>query len=570
MESRPIGRYRSAPATVEAWDPRTVEVARRVARLVNERRPGTIVEHIGSSAVPGLAGKNVVDLALDLGPEEVDEVAAVLVDLGFERQSGPRAFPPTRPLLLGALEHEGREFRIHAHVMPRGHRLWGRDFDRHIGFRDALRANERLRDEYAALKHGIVTGGTVDSMRYSLAKTEWIRTRLEGLGLLDPPIAPPATIGVLGGGQLGRMLGYAARSLGYGLVVLDPDPECPASAVADRVVVGGYDDTSAALAMAETADVVTYELEHVSSELVARLDADWPVRPGVVALAATQDRLAERQAIEAEGIAVARWREVRDAGELRDAAAALGLPLRLKVATGGYDGRGQLRLASPVDLTGAIERLGRPQGETLLAERELDFAMELSVIVARDDAGRALPFPVARNRHDRGILVESVAPAPVAPEVVARAEAIGRRLAEALDIVGTLAVELFLLPDGSLVVNELAPRVHNTGHWTVEACATSQFEQHVRAICGLPLGSPELRTPVALVNLLGTGERRPARPSGVPRALAVPGVHVHLYGKREVFERRKMGHVVATAESTDEALGRAREAAAAIGWEVEA
>jgi 5-(carboxyamino)imidazole ribonucleotide synthase len=565
----PIGPYRGIPASVEPWDPRTVEVAARVSALVRARRPGTIVEHIGSSAVPGLPGKNVVDLAFDVAAGDVGEVAALLLDLGFRRQAGPRAFPPTRPLLLGSLEHEGATLRIHAHVMPRGHRLWGRDFDHHVGFRDALRADRELREEYAALKADIVGGGTTSSLRYSLAKTEWIRTQLRRLGLLDPPIGPPATIGVLGGGQLGRMLGYAARALGYGLVVLDPDPACPASGVADEVVVGGYDDTGAALAMAESADVVTYELEHISFDLVARLDWDWAVRPGLVALAATQDRLAERLAIETEGIAVAPWREVRTDEDLRVAARALGLPLRLKVATGGYDGRGQLRLVEPADLEGAIVRLGRPPGDALLAERELDFAMELSVIAARDEAGRTVTFPVARNRHDDGILVESVAPAPVPAEVAAAAQSIGRRLAEGLDVVGTLAVELFLLADGSLVVNELAPRVHNTGHWTIEACATSQFEQHIRAICGLPLGSTDLHTPVAMVNLLGTGPRRRACVGGVDEALDVPGVHVHLYGKREVFERRKMGHVVATGSSVEGALERARMAAAAVRWEDE-
>jgi 5-(carboxyamino)imidazole ribonucleotide synthase len=569
VPDRPIGPYQGVPASVEPWDSRTVEVAERVAALVRGRRPGTVVEHIGSTAVPGLPGKNVVDLAFDVAAEEVGEVSALLVDLGFRQQVGPRAFPPTRPLLLGSLAHAGTSFRVHAHVMPRGHRLWGRDFAHHVGFRDALRSDPELREGYAALKADIVGEGTTGSLRYSLAKTEWIRTQLQRLGLLEPPIGPPATIGVLGGGQLGRMLGYAARSLGYRLVVLDPDPECPASAVADEVVVGGYDDTEAALAMAESADVVTYELEHVSFDLVARLDWDWAVRPGLVALAATQDRLAERLAIEAEGIEVAPWREARTVDDLRVAAEALGLPLRLKVATGGYDGRGQLRLATPGDLEGALERLGRPAGEPLLAERELAFEMELSVVVARDDTGRTVTFPVARNGHDEGILVESVAPAPVPADVIAAAEGIGRRLAEGLDVVGTLAVELFLLADGSLVVNELAPRVHNTGHWTVEACATSQFEQHVRAICGLPLGSSELRTPVAMVNLLGTGPRRPARPTGVAEALSAPCVHVHLYGKREVFERRKMGHVVATGSSVEVALERARQAAAAVGWEGE-
>jgi 5-(carboxyamino)imidazole ribonucleotide synthase len=201
-----------------------------------------------------------------------------------------------------------------------------------------------------------------------------------------------------------------------------------------------------------------------------------------------------------------------------------------------------------------------------LLERELDYAMELSVVCARRVDGRCVIFPVAQNRHDDGILVESVAPAPIPDGTAREAAALVARLAEALDLAGTLTVELFLLPDGSLVVNELAPRVHNSGHWTIEACRTSQFEQHLRAICGLPLGSTELTTPVALVNILGAGPRRPARLAGIERALADPLVSLHLYDKREVFERRKMGHVTATGSTIDEALGRARAASAVLGW----
>ncbi len=380
-------------------------------------------------------------------------------------------------------------------------------------------------------------------------------------------LLPPATIGILGGGQLGRMLGFAGRALGYRIVVLDPDPECPSAAVADRVVVGRYDDTAAALDMARSADVITLELEHLSADMVRRLEWDWPVRPGHRALTVTQDRLEERRFCEAEAVPVAPWREVATDTDVRDAAVALGLPLRLKVRTGGYDGRSQIRIAALDEIDGALARLGRPVGEWILAERELDFEMELSIVCARGIDGRVTTFPVARNRHDDGILVESVAPAPIADGVAASARSIVTRLAEGLDLVGTLTAELFLMPDGSLVVNELAPRVHNTGHWTTEACRTSQFEQHVRAITGLPLGSTELSTSVALVNLLGDGPERPARLAGLARALADPAVSVHVYDKRRVFERRKMGHVVAIAASVDEALERARSAHRALSWE---
>ncbi len=381
-------------------------------------------------------------------------------------------------------------------------------------------------------------------------------------------ILPPATIGILGGGQLGRMLGFAARAMGYRLAILDPDPDCPAAAVADRVVIGTYDDVGAALRLADISDVVTYELEHVAAEVVEAVDAVVPVRPGRRPLVVTQDRLAERRFVESAGVAVAPWREVRTTEELRSAAAsdALGLPLRLKVPIGGYDGRGQIRLTDPADLGDALARLGRAPSSPVLAERELDFVAELSIIVTRGLDGSETTFPIARNHHEGGVLRESVAPAPFEPAVALAAREIGRRLATEMDLVGTLTAELFLLADGSLVVNELAPRVHNSGHWTIEGAATSQFEQHVRAICGLALGATDALAPAAMVNLLGTGPLRPACLGGVDSALVDPAVHLHLYDKRRVFEGRKMGHLTALGTSVDTALASARRARAALSW----
>ncbi|HSW41015.1 MAG TPA: 5-(carboxyamino)imidazole ribonucleotide synthase [Patescibacteria group bacterium] len=382
------------------------------------------------------------------------------------------------------------------------------------------------------------------------------------------PIPPGSTIGILGGGQLGRMLGFAARAMGYGIAVLDPDPDCPAAAIADRVVAAGYDSVEGALALAEGCAVVTYELEHIDAALVDAVEAAGvPVRPGAHTLRTTQDRLAERRFVAALGIATAPWREVTDDPGLRAAAAALGLPLRLKVPIGGYDGRSQVRVAAPDELPGALERLGRPSGTPLLAEQELDFAAELSVVTARALDGTLAAFPVARNRHDAGILVESVAPAPVEPAVAAAAQALGGRIAEALGTVGLVTAELFLLRDGSLAVNELAPRVHNSGHWTIEGARTSQFEQHVRAICGLPLGDTAAHGPVAMFNLLGTGALREARLEGAAEALADPLVHLHVYGKRRVFERRKMGHLtVAGAADVEDGLARGRAALTGLRW----
>jgi 5-(carboxyamino)imidazole ribonucleotide synthase len=382
---------------------------------------------------------------------------------------------------------------------------------------------------------------------------------------VQAPIEPPATIGILGGGQLGRMLGMAARSMGYRVAVLDPDPECPAAGIAEVVIVGGYDDVEAALRLADASDVVTYELEHVAAAVVVAVETQVPVRPGRGPLLVTQDRLAERRFVEAAGIAVAPWREARTVAEARAAAEALGLPLRLKRPTGGYDGRGQIRIATADQLDGAWERLGIEPGAVLLAERELEFAMELSVIVARSGDEVAV-FPLGRNTHDAGVLVETGVAAPVSLDVASEAVSIGTSLAVAMDLTGTLTVELFLMPDDSLVVNELAPRVHNSGHWTIEGAATSQFEQHIRAICGLGLGSPAAHGPAAMVNLLGTGPRREARLRGVAGALADPAVHLHLYDKREVFERRKMGHLTALGTTMDLALETVREALTKLHW----
>jgi 5-(carboxyamino)imidazole ribonucleotide synthase len=356
--------------------------------------------------------------------------------------------------------------------------------------------------------------------------------------------------------------------MGYRIAVMDPDPDCPTASIADQQVIAGYDDVGGALRLASLSDVVTYELEHVAAAVIDAVDAIVPVRPGRVPLLVTQDRIAERRFAEEHGAAVAPWREVRTTTDLERAAADLGLPLRVKATTGGYDGRSQVRVGTTGEIGRALERLGRPPGEPYLAEAEMAFEMEVSSIVARGPDGTSASYPLARNTHDDGILVESVAPAPVATEIAGRAAALGARLAVAMGLVGTLTAELFLMRDGRLVVNELAPRVHNSGHWTIEGAATSQFEQHIRAICGLGLGSTAALAPTALVNLLGVGPARPARlePQGLVRALDDPAVHLHLYDKRRVFERRKMGHVTATGTSVEEALERARAAAAQLRW----
>ena len=298
---RPIGPYVRLPAEVQDWDPRSLDVARTVAELVEQRLPGVVVEHIGSTAVPGLPGKGIVDLAIATTPDALPGIVAVLKDLGFGDQPGPDPWPASRPMLVGSLDLDGTTFRVHCHVQPGPTEL-----TRDLAFRDALRADPVLLARYAELKTSIVQGGLLDGHQYTYQKQAWIGDVHKQLGVERPPIAPPATIGLLGGGQLGRMLAGAARSMGYRIVVMDPDPACPAAALADRVIVAGYDDVGAAIRLASLADVVTYELEHVAVEVVDAVDAIVPVRPGRVPLLVTQDRLAERRFVESIGAEVAR------------------------------------------------------------------------------------------------------------------------------------------------------------------------------------------------------------------------------------------------------------------------
>ena len=571
MSDLPIRPYERQSAGFHPWDPRTVEVAAEVTRLVAAVRPGQVVEHVGSSSVPGLPGKNIVDMVAESPPEDIPALVQALHSLGFGDQGGAVPFPATRPMLVGAVDRGGTRYRVHLHVVPtaRG------EAAEMTAFRDALRADPALRAEYAAIKERVVatTPDGAPQERYTVDKGNWVRDALYRLGIRRPPadtpvpLPPGSTIGVMGGGQLGRMLGFAARAMGYRLVALDPDPACPTAAVADEIVVGRYDDVAAARHLASLSDVVTYELEHVGLEAAAAAGELAPLRPGLAALLATQDRLAERRFLWSTGVRTAPWREIRGVEEARDAADALGFPCRLKVPLGGYDGRSQLRVEGPDDLAAAVASLGGEAGAPLLLEAEVEFDAELSVVIARDRTGRSLAFPVSRNVHDDGILVESVAPAPLDPVVANDAVEVTEGIARRLDVVGLLTVELFRVPGSGLTVNELAPRVHNSGHWTIEGAATSQFEQHLRAILGLPLGSVAPHGVAGMVNLLGTGPDRDARLAGLDGALADPGAHVHVYGKRRVFERRKMGHVTVVGRDPDEALDRARAARAALSWE---
>jgi 5-(carboxyamino)imidazole ribonucleotide synthase len=373
-----------------------------------------------------------------------------------------------------------------------------------------------------------------------------------------PAILPGATIGILGGGQLGRMTAMAARSLGYDVAVLDPDPDCAAAAVASRVVAASFDDPGGAEALARGTAVVTYEIEKIAVAALEAAAALAPVRPAPRVLALVQDRARQKAWLAREGFPVGPYREVGNDADLA-AAAALG-PYRLKACQGGYDGRSQARVPTPQDAVAAWASLGRAPA---VAERELSLDRELSVLVARRPAGEVAVFPPAQNWHQDGILSISVLPGPLPDDLAARASAIARDIAVRLGVEGLLAVEFFATREGDLFVNELSPRPHNTFHAAETACLTSQFEQLVRAICDLPLGSTRVLRPTALANLLGDLWLGPSPPA-LDRALALPGVRLNLYGKTP-RRGRKIGHLLGVADTAGEALALVREARRLLG-----
>jgi 5-(carboxyamino)imidazole ribonucleotide synthase len=362
-------------------------------------------------------------------------------------------------------------------------------------------------------------------------------------------LGPGATIGVLGGGQLGRMMAVVARQMGYRIIVLDPSPRCPTAQVSDGVVVGMLDDIEAARHLASQVDVITLDTEHVPADVLDALELIAPVRPGAQVLRTIQDRLVQKQFLDRIGLPQATWAPV---GDLAAALARVGRPAILKVRRAGYDGKGQVRIERDGDAEAALARL---RGEPAVAEEVVGFTREISVILARGQGGQIRIYPIAENVHRRHILHTTRAPAPMPEARRKRAEDIAVSVAEALGHVGVMAVEMFELADGRLLVNEIAPRTHNSGHYTYGACATSQFEQHIRAVCGVPLGDPRPLTGAVMVNLIG--DLWSKGPPAWHEVLARPEARLHLYGKDAPAPGRKMGHVVLLDDDTDRALGTA-------------
>jgi 5-(carboxyamino)imidazole ribonucleotide synthase len=368
---------------------------------------------------------------------------------------------------------------------------------------------------------------------------------------VKPPILPGATIGVLGSGQLGRMFAIAARRMGYRVHTLSPDDDTPTGQIADREVRAAYDDLDAVRGFARGVDLVTFEFENVSAAAAEAAAEHAPVRPAGAVLHTTQNRLREKTFLARAGFPVTPFVAVRSEADLAAGLGVLGVPAVLKTAGWGYDGKGQARIDSAPDAAAAWRALGG--GEAVL-EAFVDFAEEVSVVVARGLDGDCADFGVLANRHRNHILDVSIAPAAVPPEVAREAAAIAHGIVEALAVVGVLCVEFFLSRDGRLLVNELAPRPHNSGHLTFDACVTSQFEQQLRAICGLPLGATEMLRPAAMANLLGDLWR-----GGEPdwaAACRFPEVKLHLYGKATARPGRKMGHLTALAADAERALAR--------------
>jgi 5-(carboxyamino)imidazole ribonucleotide synthase len=364
-------------------------------------------------------------------------------------------------------------------------------------------------------------------------------------------ILPGAAIGILGSGQLGRMFAISARRMGYRVHTLSPDTDTPAGQISDCEIKAGYHDLDAVRDFARRVDVVTFEFENVPAATAAEAARFAPVRPDGSVLHIAQHRVREKTFLRDAGFPVAAFRVVRNHAELQQAVAEIGCPAVLKTAGFGYDGHGQAMVRRPEDADAAYRKIG--SGEAVL-EGFVDFACEVSVVAARSADGSFAHYGVVENRHRNHILDATIAPGPHAPEAVE----IARAILTKLNVTGVLAVEFFVRRDGSLVVNELAPRPHNSGHFTIDACVTSQFEQQLRAVCGLPLGSTEQVRPAAMVNLLG--DLWSGSAPDWAAACALPGVKLHLYGKGEARPGRKMGHITALGPDAEAALGLAQHA----------
>ncbi len=366
------------------------------------------------------------------------------------------------------------------------------------------------------------------------------------------------TIGIVGGGQLGRMLTLAALPLGFRVVVVDPGANCPAAQVGAEQIVADLYDTDALKALAQKADYITVEIEHLDTKVLEELAASGAhINPAPSTIRLIQDKFAQKQFLAKAGVPVAQFCEISDRASALKALESYGGSMIIKTRHGAYDGRGNMVVRSAADVDKALTAF---DGRALYAEVLVNFELELATMVARSTSGDVAVYPITQTIHERNICVETLTPAPVNAKIHEKAAAVAKSVAELLDGAGTFGIEMFLTKDGNILINEIAPRVHNSGHYTTEATRTSQFEQHIRAIAGLPLGSVDMVVPAAvMVNILGK-RNGPTEIKGARDVLAIPGVSLHLYGKSPTKIDRKMGHITATAPTIAEARHNAHKA----------
>ena len=355
-------------------------------------------------------------------------------------------------------------------------------------------------------------------------------------------IMPYQTIGIIGGGQLGRMMALAAKAMGYYVAILDPTPNCPAAQVSDIEITGAYSDMEAIKELAKVSDVITYEFENIDYDALTYLVENTYLPQGSDVLKITQHRFREKTAISEMGIKVADFCLVNSVSDLEE---NVTYPCVLKTTTGGYDGKGQIVIRSEEDLEPARELVSKHE---CIIEKFMNFSKEISVMVARSTTGETSVFPVAENEHVYNILHKTIVPARISKELEEKAIECAITIAEKLNVIGVLAIEMFVVGD-DIYVNELAPRPHNSGHYTIDACLTSQFEQHVRAVCGLPLGEPSLHTPVVMVNILGDHMDKENMSNLDAYLPLLPNGKLHLYGKAQAVDKRKMGHINVLGET---------------------
>jgi 5-(carboxyamino)imidazole ribonucleotide synthase len=373
----------------------------------------------------------------------------------------------------------------------------------------------------------------------------------------------PPCVGIIGGGQLGKMIAHEARRMSFRVIVLDPTEGCPASRVADEQIVADFKDESAIIKLAEKCDVLTYEIELANSAALRQLEErKYPVRPAPETLRIIQNKFRQKSFLKEHGIPVADFELVKSREHLQELCRKFGLPAMLKTTEDSYDGRGNFVIKTEDDVSKAYDYfLGR---ETML-EKFVPFSKEVSIMVARNPSGQVESFPVAENIHKNSILDTTIAPAKVSPGVEQKAKKVAKKTMEVLHGAGIFGIEMFVTKKGDVMINEIAPRVHNSGHYTNEACSVSQFEQHLRAVLDLPLARPELLSPAAMINILGPdGFEGAYAVTGLKEMMVVPGAALYIYGKKVSKPRRKLGHITATGRTAQEALARARRARNAI------